>query len=94
MGYYYVRSKNVRFWNYDVGSENRRRRYGEKPGRVDNVSLSIKINTYRIDPSRVFVKAAILFNIIHCFGLEEPIIKEIEQNQFTWYGHIQRMAER
>jgi len=26
-------------------------------------------------------------------GLEEPIIKEIEQNQFTWYGHVQRMAE-
>jgi len=26
-------------------------------------------------------------------GLEETIIKEIEQNQFTWYGHVQRMAE-
>ena len=26
-------------------------------------------------------------------GLEEPIIKEIEQNQLTWYGHAQRMAE-
>jgi len=26
-------------------------------------------------------------------GLEEPIIKEIEQNQPTWYGHVQRMAE-
>jgi len=26
-------------------------------------------------------------------GLEEPIIKEIEQNQLTWYGHVQRMAE-
>ena len=25
--------------------------------------------------------------------LEEPIIKEIEQNQLTWYGHVQRMAE-
>jgi len=23
-------------------------------------------------------------------GLEEPIIKEIEQNQLTWYGHVQR----
>jgi hypothetical protein len=21
------------------------------------------------------------------------IIKEIEQNQLTWYGHVQRMAE-
>jgi hypothetical protein len=26
-------------------------------------------------------------------GLGEPIIKEIEQNQLTWYGHVQRMAE-
>jgi len=26
-------------------------------------------------------------------GLEEPIIKEIEQNQLTWYGHVKRMAE-
>jgi hypothetical protein len=26
-------------------------------------------------------------------SLEETIIKEIEQNQLTWYGHIQRMAE-
>jgi len=26
-------------------------------------------------------------------GLEEPIVKEIEQNQLTWYGHVQRMTE-
>jgi len=26
-------------------------------------------------------------------GLEETIIKEIEQNQITWYGHVQRKAE-
>jgi len=25
-------------------------------------------------------------------GLEEPIIKEVEQNQLTCYGHVQRMA--
>jgi hypothetical protein len=25
-------------------------------------------------------------------GLEEIIIKGIEQNQLTWYGHVQRMA--
>jgi hypothetical protein len=25
--------------------------------------------------------------------LEETIIKETEQNQLTWYGHVQRMAE-
>jgi hypothetical protein len=27
-------------------------------------------------------------------GLEETFIKEIEQNQLTWHGHVQRMAER
>ena len=26
-------------------------------------------------------------------GLEETIIKGIEQNQLTWYGHVQRMEE-
>ena len=26
-------------------------------------------------------------------GLEETIVKEIEQNQLTWYGHVQRMVE-
>jgi len=26
-------------------------------------------------------------------GLEETIIKETEQSQLTWYGHVQRMAE-
>jgi len=26
-------------------------------------------------------------------GLEETIIKELEQNQLKWYGHVQRMAE-
>jgi hypothetical protein len=25
--------------------------------------------------------------------LEETIIKEFEQNQLIWYGHVQRMAE-
>ena len=26
-------------------------------------------------------------------GLAETIIKEIEQNRLTWYGHVQRKAE-
>jgi hypothetical protein len=26
-------------------------------------------------------------------GLEGTIVKEIEQNQLTWHGHFQRMAE-
>jgi hypothetical protein len=32
-------------------------------------------------------------NIRQQIGLEETIIKEIEQNQLTWYGHVQRMVE-
>ena len=36
-------------------------------------------------------------NITTCIrqqiGLEETFIKQIEQNQLTWYGHVQRMAE-
>ena len=27
-------------------------------------------------------------------GLEETIITEIEQNQLTWYGHVQRDGRR
>jgi hypothetical protein len=26
-------------------------------------------------------------------GLEETIVKETEQNQLTWYGHVQRIEE-
>jgi hypothetical protein len=26
-------------------------------------------------------------------GLEETIVKETEQNQLTWYGHVHRMAK-
>ena len=26
-------------------------------------------------------------------GLEETFIKETEENQLTWYGHVQRMTE-
>jgi hypothetical protein len=26
-------------------------------------------------------------------GLEETVVKETEQNQLTWYGNVQRMAE-
>jgi hypothetical protein len=32
--------------------------------------------------------------MLYIIGLEETIIKEIEQKQLTWYGHVQRMAER
>jgi hypothetical protein len=32
-------------------------------------------------------------NIRQQIGLEETIIKEIEQNHLTWYSHVQRMTE-
>jgi hypothetical protein len=34
----------------------------------------------------------VLFSNIQ-IGLEEIIMKETEQKQLTWYGHVQRMAE-
>ena len=44
--------------------------------------------------SRISRKERILnVTIRQQIGLEEAIIKEIEQNQLTWYGHVQRMAE-
>jgi hypothetical protein len=43
--------------------------------------------------SRISRKERIrILTIKHC-GLEEPVIKGIEQNKLIWYGHIQRMAE-
>ena len=45
--------------------------------------------------SRISRKERIRNVIIrHQIGLEETIIKEVEQNQLTWYGHVQRVAER
>ena len=45
-------------------------------------------------PSRISRKVRIRnVPIRQQIGLEETIIKEIEQNQLTWYGHVQRMAE-
>ena len=44
--------------------------------------------------SRISRKERILnVTIRQQIGLEEAIIKEIEQNQLTWYGHVQRMPE-
>ena len=45
-------------------------------------------------PSRISRKRRIRnVTIRKQIGLEETIIKETEQNQLTWYGHVQRMAE-
>jgi hypothetical protein len=43
--------------------------------------------------SRIYKKITRNVTIRQQIGLEEPIIKEIEQNQLRWYGHVQRMAE-
>jgi len=44
--------------------------------------------------SRISRKEIIRNVIIRQIGLEEPIVKEIEQNQLAWYGRVQKMAER
>ena len=45
-------------------------------------------------PSRISRKERIRnVTIRQQIGLEETIIKETEQNQLTWYGHVPRMAE-
>jgi hypothetical protein len=45
-------------------------------------------------PSRISRKERIRnVTIKQQFGLKKTIIKEIEQNQVTWYSHVQRMAE-
>jgi hypothetical protein len=44
--------------------------------------------------SRILKKCKIINKTIkQQIGLEETTIKEIEQDQLTWYGHVQRMAE-
>jgi len=44
--------------------------------------------------SRISRKARIRnVTIRHQTGLEKTIIKDIERNQLTCYGHVQRMAE-
>jgi hypothetical protein len=50
------------------------------------------MNTLRRS-SRLSRKERIRNITIRQTGLEEAIIKEIEQNQLTWYDHVQRMAE-
>jgi hypothetical protein len=44
--------------------------------------------------SRILRKERIKYvTIRQQIGLQETIIKEMELNQLTWYGHVQRMAE-
>jgi hypothetical protein len=44
--------------------------------------------------SKISRKERIRNVTIRQIGLEETIIKEIEQNQLRWYGHAQGMVER
>jgi hypothetical protein len=54
------------------------------------ISESSKCTVQRLKKIK-FVFGKIL--IRQQIGLEETIIKEIEQKQLTWYDHVQRMAE-
>jgi len=41
----------------------------------------------------IIILQKIINVIIRQIVLEETIIKVIEQNQLTWYGHVQKMAK-
>jgi hypothetical protein len=43
--------------------------------------------------SRISRKEKINNVTIRQIGIKETIVKEIEQNQLTWYGHVQRTAK-
>jgi hypothetical protein len=58
--------------------------------RVEAIEMDVLRRSSRISRKKIIRNVTIRQQI----GLEETIIKEIEQNQFTWYGHVQRMAER
>jgi len=70
---------------------------------IDNVWRLKDNNTRRVEAtemdalrrsSRISRKERIRnVTIRQQIGLEETIIKGMEQNQLTWYGHVQRMAE-
>ena len=65
------------------------------------ISLYIKLKFFKVlnnvtlrRSSRISRKERIRnVTIRQQIGLEKTIIKQTEQNQLTWYGHVQRMAE-
>jgi hypothetical protein len=60
---------------------------------VTNIIWDIEMDALRRS-SRISRKDRIRnVSIRQQIGLEETIIKEIEKNRLTWYGHVQRMAE-
>jgi len=57
--------------------------------RVENTEMDALRRSSRISRKERIRNVTIRQQIV----LEETIIKENEQNQLTWYGHVQRMAE-
>ena len=70
------------------GFETRRRTENNKR-RVEATEMDALRRSFRISRKDRIRNVTIRQQI----GLEETIIKEIEQNRLTWYGHVQRMAE-
>ena len=57
--------------------------------RVDATEMDTLRRSYRVSRTDRIRN----LNIRQQIGLEETIIKEIEHNQLTWHGPIQRMTE-
>ena len=57
--------------------------------RVEATEMDALRRSLRISRKEIIRNVTIRWQI----GLEETIIKETEQNQLTWYGHVQRMVE-
>jgi hypothetical protein len=58
-------------------------------GRVEATEMDALKRSSRIKEKKKIRNVTIRQQI----GVEETIIKETEQNQLTWHGHVQRMAE-
>jgi len=56
--------------------------------RVEATEMDVLRRSSRISRKRIKT-----VTIRQQIGLEETIVKETEQNQLTWYDHVQRMAE-
>ena len=57
--------------------------------RVEATEMDALRRSSRISRKEIIINVTIRQQI----GLEETIVKEIDQNQLTWYGHAQRLAE-
>jgi hypothetical protein len=71
--------------------------YGSETWRLTE-NIKIRVEATEMDAmrrsSRISRKERIRnVTIRQQIGLEGTIIKEIEKNQLTWYGHVQRIAE-